>query len=120
MEDILARLKNGESVEDIAKEFADALNEAEKTYNEEHMQTVERAGDAAMIIEDIKDYMVKYHSDKGDIIQKIQEQLEKEDDDIIATVDAIGVSIGIYDSIKVKFDKALNFNKNWLDFFPFA
>lgn len=41
--DILARLRNGESVENIADEMAKALNEAEATLNEERLAKAKEA-----------------------------------------------------------------------------
>ena len=52
MNDILERLRNGESAENIAAEFSKALTTAEKTYNEERERKV--------LIENIFNSICKY------------------------------------------------------------
>ena len=46
MSDILARLQKGESVEDIAKEMTDAINEANRQYTEEKNTSIQKKREA--------------------------------------------------------------------------
>ena len=50
MSDILARLQKGESVEDIAKEMTDAINEANRQYTEEKNTSIQKKREAMIAV----------------------------------------------------------------------
>lgn len=70
MDDILARLKNGESSSTIADEMAAALNKAITAYEDTKVQKQkEEDGDkiAALLVQYIKDYYPDYYLEMGPI-----------------------------------------------------
>ena len=83
--DILARLQNGETLEDIAKEMTDALNDADQAFRESEAKRLEeekraseqkrvRAAKSAavdMILDAVCDYLVAAGEDK--LLDEIQE-----------------------------------------------
>ena len=50
MSDILARLQKGESVEDIAQEMTNAINEANRQYNEEKNSSIQKKREAMLAV----------------------------------------------------------------------
>ena len=74
MNDILARLQNGETPDSIAKEYTDALNSALQKYNEEKEAKEalsNKIADTSTLLENIKDYASCYYKDFVESLEKI-------------------------------------------------
>ena len=74
MNEILARLQNGETPDSIAKEYTDALNSALQKYNEE--KEAEKAlsnkiADTSTLLENLKDYADCYYKDFVKVLDEI-------------------------------------------------
>ena len=89
-EDILARLQNGDSMDEIAKEMSDALNAAQADYEsakqaEAEIDRVFQAKRAAvdMILDGVCDYLVA--AGKDDLIEDLK---ELDTDDIVDMLDS--------------------------------
>lgn len=61
MNDILAQLQGGQSAEEIAKSFTDALNAAIQKQNEVDARRKAKISDMANLIDDIVDFIRKYY-----------------------------------------------------------
>ena len=61
MNDILAQLQSGQSAEEIAKSFTDALNAAIQKQNEADARRKAKISDMANLIDDIIDFISKYY-----------------------------------------------------------
>lgn len=69
-EDLLARLQNGDTAEDLADEFIAAMNEAEDAYKVENEAAekaakleAEKLADAEQVAEDIHNFFLKWYPD---------------------------------------------------------
>lgn len=94
MNDILARLRNGETAEDIAKDFTTAINEASSAYAAETREAEKRkekieAARKAIIA--MNEYMRVCHPDAAmtsDLLM-IEDMSDEKCEQLIETVDAI-------------------------------
>ena len=97
VEDILARLQNGEDAQAIADEFAKLLNNANKTYTDE-IKKAEAEAKAKQIQQDkedeldeileyLKDWMRRYYPKHDKII--LESFNGNSTKDVIASIDAI-------------------------------
>ncbi len=88
---ILARLQNGESAEDIAKEFSDALNKAEAEFNSVSKETEHKRYLVHKLLEPLKEYIETYFSDKTELVKSIEDfdSTDKELDKIAELLDVI-------------------------------
>ena len=74
MNNILARLQNGETPDAIAKEYTDALNSALQKYNEEkeaEEALSNKIADTSTLLENIKDYASCYYKDFVKTLEEI-------------------------------------------------
>ena len=63
-EEILAQLKNGANADDIANSFIEALNKAQKEYDDQAVVDAAQAAkiaDTSSLLELITDYLAKYY-----------------------------------------------------------
>ena len=84
VEDILARLQNGEDAGDIAEEMVKVLNEANNKYQEEeeakakkaaaeaHVKEVQKLYDLQDIIDLIHDFCIEYYCETNEDINTVQ------------------------------------------------
>lgn len=84
VEDILARLQNGEDAGDIAEEMVKALNEANNKYQEEeeakakakaaeaHVKEVQKMQDLQEIIDLMHDFCINYYCETNEDINTVQ------------------------------------------------
>ena len=84
VEDILARLQNGEDAGDIAEEMINVLNEANNKYQEEeeakakkaaaeaHVKEVQKLQDLQEIIDLMHDFCINYYCETNEDIDTIQ------------------------------------------------
>ena len=96
VEDILARLQNGEDAGDIAEEMVNVLNEANNKYQEEeeakakkaaaeaHVKEVQKLQDLQEIIDLIHDFCISYYCESIEDINTVEA--------IFATLDAKSVN----------------------------
>ena len=84
VEDILARLQNGEDVDAIAQEMTDALNDAndqfqkeeeakaKKAEHEAHLKETRKLKDLQEIIDLMHDFCIEYYCDSDEDINTVQ------------------------------------------------
>ncbi len=80
VEDILARLHNGEDVDAIAKEMTDALNDANDQFQKEeeakaaeaHVKEVQKLQDLQEIIDLMHDFCINYYCETNEDINTVQ------------------------------------------------
>lgn len=84
VEDILARLQNGEDAGDIAEEMVNVLNEANNKYQEEeeakakkaaaeaHVKEVQKLQDLQEIIDLMHDFCINYYCETNEDIDTVQ------------------------------------------------
>jgi len=84
VEDILARLQNGEDAGDIAEEMVNVLNEANNKYQEEeeakakakaaeaHIKDVQKMQDLQEIIDLMHDFCINYYCETNEDINTVQ------------------------------------------------
>ena len=84
VEDILARLQNGEDAGDIAEEMVNVLNEANNKYQEEeeakakakaaeaHIKEVQKMQDLQEIIDLMHDFCINYYCETNEDINTVQ------------------------------------------------
>ena len=70
---ILARLQKGESAEDIAKEFSDALNAAEAEFNSVSKEKEHKRYLVHQIVVPVKEYIETYFSDNAKLIKSMKD-----------------------------------------------
>lgn len=87
---ILARLQNGESAEDIAKEFSDALNAAEAEFNTVSKEKEHKRYLVHQLIGPLKEYIETYFSDNAELIKSMKDfgSTDEELDNIADLLDA--------------------------------
>ena len=73
-EDLLARLQNGDTAEELANEFISAMNEAETEYAEaekaaaeEAKREAEKLADAEVVAEAIHNFFMKWYPDESSL-----------------------------------------------------
>ena len=99
---ILARLQNGESAEDIAKEFSDALNKAEAEFNSVSKEMEHKRYLVHKMIEPIKEYIETYFSDEIELVKRM-EDLNSTDEELDKIAELLDVIIPLSDGkIKIK------------------
>ena len=88
---ILARLQKGESAEDIAKEFSDALNAAEAEFNSVSKEKEHKRYLVHQIVLPVKEYIETYFSDNTKLIESMKDfgSTDEELDNIADLLDAI-------------------------------
>lgn len=103
--DILSRLREGASAEDLAKEMADALNQASTTYAKEqeaeklkHAVEAEKRANAYNLYQVILGYLRRYHPKvAADITNSYEGYTEDEiADEVIAGVEMIANATHIF------------------------
>ena len=120
VEDILAQLREGDNIDDIAKDMTTALNEAKRRYEKEQAEakakreaelaaTLKRA-DAAQICTLIDKFVKKYYSDvpQNDPISA---------DDFIAIVDSVAEIFRTFQKVEEKVSPVVEKAKNCGDEF---
>lgn len=63
-EDILAQLKDGANADDIANNFIEALNKAQKEYEDQaavNAAEAEKLTDTSFLLETVRDYLAQYY-----------------------------------------------------------
>ena len=93
MDDFLAQLQKGESVEDLAKRLTNALNEANRKYKEDEAEKVATRQEKIACFEDIFDAMNTllglYGVDTSDFKDISKSEIEKMVDELDEAVPAI-------------------------------
>lgn len=101
--EILARLQDGNTVDDIAKEMAEALNAAKADYAEEtariakeeemakarEAQKAEKREEFAHIVFELCEYMSKYVPDSEEFVDTMRTLTAKEYDDIADGLESV-------------------------------
>ena len=89
MNDILAQLQSGQSAEEIAKSFTDALNAAIQKQNEVDARRKAKISDMANLIDDIVDFVRKYYPE----ILPEDADLDITDDEVAELIDELDTAI---------------------------
>lgn len=89
MNDILAQLQSGQSAEEIAKSFTDALNAAIQKQNEVDARRKAKISDMANLIDDIVDFIRKYYPE----ILPEDADLDITDDEVAELIDELDTAI---------------------------
>lgn len=85
MNDILAQLQGGQSAEEIAKSFTDALNAAIQKQNEVDARRKAKISDMANLIDDIIDFISEYYPE----VLPEDADLDISEDDVAELIDQI-------------------------------
>ena len=119
MEDILARLQNGEDAQAIANEFADVVNQANKVYSEQkakeeaeriakekaEKEKVQKARELQDILDDLSHWYSKYYNIDGADMDINAEDIIQMADEIVSLSDGLSAVLGVKPgkaSVKVK------------------
>jgi hypothetical protein len=93
--EILARLQNGDTMDEIAKEMSEALNAAQQQYQEETIKAnaekieAERVMNAKrVIVDDMLDCLCDYLSTVGEV-KLIEELRDVDTDEVVEALDSI-------------------------------
>ena len=89
MNDILAQLQSGQSAEEIAKSFTDALNAAIQKQNEATARRKAKISDMANLIDDIVDFIREYYPE----ILPEDADLDITDDEVAELIDELDTAI---------------------------
>lgn len=98
---ILARLQDGDSAEEIAKEFSDALNAAEAEFSSVSQETEHKRYLVHQMVVPIKEYIETYFSDDAELVKSMEdfgatdEELDKIAELLDATLPLLGGKIKI-------------------------
>lgn len=98
---ILARLQDGDSVDEIAKEFSDALNAAEAEFNSASKETEHKRYLVHQMTVPIKEYIETYFSDDAELVKNVtdfgdtDEELDKIAELLDITLPLLGGKIKI-------------------------
>ena len=98
---ILARLQDGDSAEEIAKEFSDALNAAEAEFNTVSKETEHKRYLVHQMTVPIKEYIETYFSDDAELVKSMEdfgatdEELDKIAELLDVTLPLLGGKIKI-------------------------
>ena len=105
MEDILKRLMNGETADDLAKEFTDALNAAVQEIEakkEAEFQKAQKLMDAQMVIDAVADFVAKYYPEAA-----AEEELAFDAEELIEVLDKTIPRVVELNQAVVSLDKVL-------------
>lgn len=89
MNDILAQLQSGQSAEEIAKSFTDALNAAIQKQNEADARRKAKIRDMANLIDDIIDFIREYYPE----VLPEDADLDITDDEVAELIDELDTAI---------------------------
>lgn len=89
MNDILAQLQGGQSAEEIAKSFTDALNAAIQKQNEADARRKAKISDMANLIDDIIDFIREYYPE----VLPEDVDLDITEDDVAELIDELDAAI---------------------------
>ena len=89
MNDILAQLQGGQSAEEIAKSFTDALNAAIQKQNEATARRKAKISDMANLIDDIVNFINKYYPE----VLPEDADLDISEDDVAELIDELDTAI---------------------------
>lgn len=89
MNDILAQLQGGQSAEEIAKSFTDALNAAIQKQNEADARRKAKISDMANLIDDIIDFIREYYPE----VLPEDADLDISEDDVAELIDQLDTAI---------------------------
>lgn len=89
MNDILAQLQGGQSAEEIAKSFTDALNAAIQKQNEADARRKAKISDMANLIDDIIDFIHEYYPE----VLPEDMDLDITDDEVAELIDELDTAI---------------------------
>ena len=98
---ILARLQDGDSAEEIAKEFSDALNAAESEFSAVSKETEHKRYLVHQMTVPIKEYIETYFSDDAELVKSMEdfgatdEELDKIAELLDVTLPLLGGKIKI-------------------------
>ena len=98
---ILARLQDGDSVDEIAREFSDALNAAEAEFNSASKEKEHKRHLVQQIVAPVKEYIETYFGDDTKLIKSMKdfgstdEELDKIADLLDATLPLLDGKIKI-------------------------
>jgi hypothetical protein len=131
VEDILARLQNGENASDIADEMVGILNEAnhqfqkeeeekarkaeeeakaKKAEHEAHLKETQKLADLQEIIDLIHDFCIEYYCETNEDIDTVEEAFKELD---AKSVNEIIKNLGIYAVKMSELEKHLLVKKNF-------
>ena len=119
MEDILARLQNGEDAQAIANEFADVVNQANKIYADQkakeeaervakekaEKEKVQKTRELQDILDDLAEWYSRYYNIDGADVDINAEDIIQMADEIVNLSDGLSAVLGVKPgkaSVKVK------------------
>lgn len=114
--DILTRLQNGESVEEIGKEFAEALNEANRRHQEEEKAKTCKEEIAGRLINALIDYIDCVDPDLADRIDVSDEDLKEIVKMLDKTIPMIGLMLQLQEEKEDDDDTRMG---NWFSLMGF-
>lgn len=115
---ILARLQNGESADEIAREFADALNKAEAEYNSAFKEAEHKRYLVLKMAEPLQEYVETYFGDNEELVKNFADFGSK-DEDLDEVAELLDLILPLMDTKKVKI-KTHCFNDIYDIFSPFS
>ena len=109
MEDILARLQNGEDAQAIANEFADVVNQANKVYADQkakeeaerkakekaEKEKVQKARELQDILDDLAEWYSRYYNLDGADMDIKAEDIIQMADEIVNLSDGLSAVLGV-------------------------
>ena len=99
---ILARLQDGDSADEIAKEFSDALNAAEAEFNSASKEKEHKRHLVQQIVVPLKEYIDTYFSDNAELIKSMKD-LGSKDEELDKIADLLDVTLPLFDGkIKIR------------------
>ena len=115
---ILARLQDGDSVDEIAKEFSDALNAAEAEFNSASKDAEHKRYLVLKMAEPLQEYVETYFGDNEELVKNFADFGSK-DEDLDEVAEVLDFILPLMDTKKVKI-KTHCFNDIYDIFSPFS
>ena len=98
---ILARLQDGDSVDEIAKEFSDALNAAEAEFNSASKETEHKRYLVHQMTVPIKEYIETYFGDDAELVKSVAD-LGDTDEELDKIAELLDITLPLLGGGKVK------------------
>ena len=98
---ILARLQDGDSVDEIAKEFSDALNAAEAEFNSASKDAEHKRYLVHQMTVPIKEYIETYFGDDAELVKSVAD-LGDTDEELDKIAELLDITLPLLGGGKVK------------------